>query len=133
VPFEPADGRLVRIEHAVAAVLAFGGFVFRFWYTVPLAALVLFGRSALGPELDWFARLPEGIARLVPVPRQAESWTVVRRDALLEGAGFALASLLLATNISAAGWLVALVVGAIAAVRAATGASLARLIARVRR
>ena len=127
------DERLVRVEQAIVAILVLGGFVFGVPHTVPVAAFALFGRALAGESLDWLAdgsRIAR-TAHIRPATRRT-ALPLLRTDLLGQGAVLVLSSLLFGAGAVALAWLIALIAAGVAAVRAATGASLARAIARRR-
>ncbi|MCX7619270.1 MAG: DUF4395 domain-containing protein [Acidimicrobiales bacterium] len=118
----PVDPRGPRFNQAVVAICLLIGFLFQWWYVVPLLAVVLFLGAAFGPRYGPFLRLyselikprlgPPGTLEDPRPPRFAASVGVVFLSA---------ATISFVIGGQLVGWVLALVVAALAALAAVTG------------
>jgi phosphate/sulfate permease len=98
------------------------GFVFQWWYVVPIFAVVLFLGAAFGPAYGPFLRLYADVIRprLAP-PKELEDPRPPRFAATVGVAFLTAATVAFAAGSSAVGWTLALIVAALAALAAVTG------------
>jgi len=98
------------------------GFVFQWWYVVPIFAVVLFLGAAFGPTYGPFLRLYADVIRprLAP-PKELEDPRPPRFAATVGVAFLTAATVAFAAGSSAVGWTLALIVAALAALAAVTG------------
>ncbi len=118
----PIDPRGPRLNQAVLCVAMLAGFVYDFWIVVPIFAAVLFLGAAFGaqygPVLRFYSKVIK--PRLKP-PLHLEDPRPPRFAATI-GVGFlAAATVAFATDVAPLGWVLALIVAALAGLAATTG------------
>jgi hypothetical protein len=106
----------------VLAVALLVGFVTQVWYVVPVFAVVLLIGAALGPKYGPFLRLYVELVkpRLAP-PKELEDPRPPRFAATIGVVFLASATVAFAAGADVVGWVLALIVAALAGLAAATG------------
>jgi hypothetical protein len=119
---QPIDPRGPRWNQAVLAVGLGVGFLVDWWYVAPVFAVVLalgaLGGPRYGPVLRFYATVVR--PRLAP-PRELEDPRPPRFAATLGTSFLALATVAFLAGAGLLGWVLVLVVAALAALSAATG------------
>ena len=119
---KPIDPRGPRFNQAVLALGLLAGFAIGTTWVVPAFAAVLFLGAAFGPRYGLFLRLYADVLkpRLKP-PAELEDPRPPRFAAAIGVAFLTAAAIAFATDATATGWALALVVAALAGLAAATG------------
>ena len=118
----PIDPRGPRFNQAILTVALLGGFLTGAWPVVPVFAAVLFLGAAFGPRYGPFLRLYADVVRprLRP-PQELEDPRPPRFAAAVGVAFLAAATVAFLAGAEAVGWVLALVVAALAGLAAVTG------------
>jgi hypothetical protein len=119
---KPIDPRGPRFNQTVLAVALVLGFVFQVWYVVPVFAVVLFIGAAFGPRYGPFLRLYASVIkpRLAP-PAELEDPRPPRFAATVGVVFLTAATIAFLAGATVLGWVLALIVAALAGLAAATG------------
>ncbi len=118
----PIDPRGPRFNQGVLATALVIGFVFDQRWVAPLFALVLFAGSAFGSRYGPFLRLyAEAIKPRLAPPRELEDPRPPRFAAAVGVVFLVGATLAFALGAAVVGWVLALIVAALAALAAVTG------------
>lgn len=118
----PIDPRGPRFNQAVLTVALLAAFLLDAWPVVPVFAAVLFIGAAFGPRYGPFLRLYADVIRprLAP-PAELEDPRPPRFAAAVGVAFLAAATVAFVTGAPGLGWVLALVVAALAGIAATTG------------
>ncbi len=118
----PIDPRGPRTNQAVLAVALLVGFLFDWWYVVPIFGVVLFLGAAFGPAYGPVLRLYAVLLkpRLGP-PSELEDPRPPRFAATVGVVFLGAATVAFVAGASTVGWVLALIVAALAALAAVTG------------
>lgn len=121
-PPKPIDPRGPRFNQSVLAASLLVGFVFQWWYVAPIFAVVLFLGAAFGPQYGPFLRLYVEVVkpRLGP-PKELEDPRPPRFAATVGVIFLGVATVAFAAGATVLGWVLALIVAALAALAAVTG------------
>ena len=117
------DPRQPRFGQAVTGLALLGGFLADWPPVIPAVAILLAGASLGGPSWNLYAHAFRGLRRLVRLgpPSELEEAAPPRFANTMGFAFTAAASALLALDLHAAAWTLALIVSALALLAAATG------------
>jgi hypothetical protein len=123
------NSRALRFEQAIIAIALLTGFVFRWFWMIPLVGVLLLAPLVAGGRANLFARIYEGTlgAHLAAHPA-IESAGTTRFTRLVEVALLALGSLFVFLGADGFGWVFALPVAAITVVAATTGINLVAVV-----
>ena len=116
------DPRGPRFNQTVLAMALLGGFVLGTWFVVPIFAVVLFLGAAFGPRYGPFLRIFAELVRprLEP-PTELEDPRPPRFAAAVGVVFLTAATVAFVLGATTLGWVLGLVVAALAALAAATG------------
>jgi len=119
---KPIDPRGPRFNQSVLALGLALGFVLQLWYVAPLFAAVLFIGAAFGPAYGPFLRLFAALIkpRLAP-PKELEDPRPPRFAATIGVIFLVAATVAFVAGATVVGWILALIVAALAGLAAATG------------
>jgi hypothetical protein len=118
----PIDPRAPRFNQTVLAAALVLGFIFQWWYVAPIFAVVLFLGAAFGPRFGPFLRLyAELIKPRLGPPKELEDPRPPRFAAAVGVVFLTAATVCFATGLDPVGWVLALIVAALAALSAVTG------------
>jgi hypothetical protein len=119
---KPIDPRGPRFNQAVLASALVLGFVFDQHWVAPLFAVVLFAGAAFGPKYGPFLRFyAELIKPRLPPPSELEDPRPPRFAAAVGVVFLSAATVSFVVGASVVGWVLALIVAALAALSAVTG------------
>lgn len=118
----PIDPRGPRVNQAVLALALVAGFVLDWWYVAPIFAAVLFLGAAFGPQYGPVLRFYAVVVkpRLAP-PAELEDPRPPRFAATVGVVFLSLATVSFVAGPTWLGWVLALIVAALAGLAAATG------------
>jgi hypothetical protein len=118
----PIDPRGPRFNQSVLSIALVVGFVFQWWYVAPIFAVVLFLGAAFGPRYGPFLRIYGQFVkpRLGP-PRELEDPRPPRFAATVGVVFLTAATIFFAVGLDQVGWVLSLIVAALAALSAITG------------
>lgn len=119
---QPIDPRGPRFNQSVLAISLLLGFVLQVWFVAPVFAVVLFLGAAFGPRYGPFLRLYAEVVkpRLGP-PAELEDPRPPRFAATVGVIFLGLATVAFLAGATTLGWVLSLVVAALAALAAVTG------------
>lgn len=119
---KPIDPRGPRFNQTVLAIALLLGFVLQVWAVAPIFAVVLFLGAAFGPRYGPFLRLYVEVIkpRLAP-PRELEDPRPPRFAATVGVIFLGAATIAFLAGATVVGWILALIVAALAGLAAATG------------
>lgn len=121
-PTRPIDPRGPRFNQSVLALALVVGFASSWWYVAPIFATVLFLGAAFGPRYGPFLRLyVEAIKPRLGPPRELEDPRPPRFAAAVGVVFLVAATVAFATGATVLGWVLSLIVAALAALAATTG------------
>jgi MFS family permease len=119
---KPIDPRGPRFNQAVLAVALVLGFVLQQWWVAPLFAVVLFLGAAFGPAYGPFLRLyVEAIKPRLAPPTELEDPRPPRFAAAVGVLFLGAATVAFLAGATVVGWVLALIVAALAGLAATTG------------
>jgi hypothetical protein len=118
----PIDPRGPRFNQSVLSIALIVGFVFQWWYVAPIFAVVLFLGAAFGPRYGPFLRIYAQFIkpRLAP-PSELEDPRPPRFAATIGVIFLSAATVCFALGLDPVGWVLSLIVAALAALSAITG------------
>jgi len=119
---KPIDPRGPRFNQSVLAIALALGFVLQLWWVAPIFAVVLFIGAAFGPAYGPFLRLYATVIRprLAP-PAELEDPRPPRFAATVGVIFLASATIAFLAGATVLGWVLTLIVAALAGLAAATG------------
>ena len=119
---KPIDPRGPRFNQSVLAIGLALGFVLQFWYVAPVFAVVLFIGAAFGPAYGPFLRLyATAIKPRLGPPAELEDPRPPRFAATVGVIFLAAATIAFVAGATVLGWVLTLIVAALAGLAAATG------------
>ena len=121
-PPKPIDPRGPRFNQAVLTAALLAGFVFDARWIVPVFAVVLFLGAAFGPKYGPFLRLySEAIRPRLGPPKELEDPRPPRFAAAVGVVFLGAATIAFLAGAATLGWVLALIVAALAGLAASTG------------